>query len=225
MDMENQEREMLEAESEEEETLEAESAEGALSISRVGRNFLNNRELLEAESLHLIDPRAEIVVGWQDGVEILETSAEADIREAEIRERLARNQELQAGIENELIRQRGIQHRIENELHAEDFERRVMIRAYHASFDGPNHVIWQDLIRLEGASFFTSNRQYLIPEALEQDIRDQRWNEEQSEIADRRWQAELDRELEDMDAIESHFVRFVRPRFTEPRRAKTSASS
>ena len=41
--------------------------------------------------------------------------------------------------------------------------------------------------------------------------------EEQSEIADRRWQAELDRELEEMDAIESHFVRFVRPRFAEPR--------
>ena len=50
MDMENQERAMLEAESKEEEMLEAEGTEGALSISRVGRNFLNNSELFEAES-------------------------------------------------------------------------------------------------------------------------------------------------------------------------------
>jgi len=151
---------------------------------------------------------------------------EAESAEEEIQERLDRNRELQVGIENELVRQRGIQVGIENELvrqHgqsefeiAEDFERRIMIRAYHASFDGPNHELWQNLIRREGASFFTSS-EYFIPEELERDIRNQRWNEEQSEIADRRWQAELDRELEDMDAIESHFVRFVRPRFTEPR--------
>jgi len=80
MEMENQERALLEAESEEEETLEAESTEGALSISRVGRNFLTDRELLEAESLHMIDPS-----GY--------TSAEADVREAILRERLVRKQQ------------------------------------------------------------------------------------------------------------------------------------
>ena len=216
MDMENQERAMLEAESEEEETLEAESTEGALSISRVGRNFLNDREVLEAGRLHVVDFGVESEHGRVMRV-LLETSAEADAREAELRERLARNQELQAGIDNELARQRGIQHRIESDLSAEDFERRVMIRAYHASFDGPNHVIWLDLIRLEGASFFTRDRRYLIPEALERDIRNQRWNEEQSDIADRRWHAALDRELENMEAIESHFMRFVRPRIEEHR--------
>jgi len=50
MDMENQERAMLEAESKEEEMLEAESAEGVLSISRVGRDILRRIEMLEAES-------------------------------------------------------------------------------------------------------------------------------------------------------------------------------
>jgi len=80
MEMEDQERALLEAESEEEETLEAESTEGALSISRVGRNFLTDRELLEAESLHMIDPS-----GY--------TSAEADVREAILRERLVRKQQ------------------------------------------------------------------------------------------------------------------------------------
>jgi len=50
MEMEDQERALLEAESEEEETLEAESTEGALSISRAGRNLLQNRDLSEAES-------------------------------------------------------------------------------------------------------------------------------------------------------------------------------
>ena len=100
---------------------------------------------------------------------------EAESAEEEIQERLDRNRELQVGIENELVKQRGIQVGIENELHAEDFERRIMIRAYHASFDGPNHEIWQNLIRQEGASFFTSSRQYFIPEALERDIRNHRW--------------------------------------------------
>jgi len=146
MDMENQERAMLEAESEEEETLEAESAEGALSISRVGRNFLNNselfeaesdrieeemdkfgmeemleleraeravpeeetdnagavrdlvrnfltdRELLEAESLHMIDPS-----GY--------TSAEADVREAILRERLVRKQQQRNTSRSRALRQ------------------------------------------------------------------------------------------------------------------------
>jgi len=135
MEMEDQERALLEAESEEEETLEAESTEGALSISRIGRNFLTDRELLEAENLQMTDPS-----GY--------TSAEADVREAILRERVARNQELQAGIDNELVRQRGIQHRIESDLSAEDFkrtlrnlievinQRRARLRArYRPSFD------------------------------------------------------------------------------------------
>jgi len=170
MDMENQERAMLEAESEEEETLEAESTEGALSISRVGRNFLTDRELLEAERLHMIDPSTEIVFGVEREHGrvmrvLLETSAEADAREAELRERLARNQELQAGIDNELARQRGIQHEIQSELSSEAFDRRAMIRAFHASVGGPNYEIWLDLVQLEGVSFFTfcfQQRSFLV---------------------------------------------------------------
>ena len=53
---------------------------------------------------------------------------------------------------------------------------------------------------------------------LERDVRNQRWNEEQSEIENQRWQEELDRELEEMrraDEIESHVERIVRPRFVE----------
>jgi len=92
MDMENQERAMLEAESEEEETLEAEVTEGALSISRVGRNFLTDRELLEAESLHMIDPS-----GY--------TSAEADVREAIFRERLVRKQQQRNTSRSRALRQ------------------------------------------------------------------------------------------------------------------------
>ena len=102
----------------------------------------------------MIDPSTEIVFGVEREHGrvmrvLLETSAEADVREAELRERLARNQELQDGIDNELARQRGIQHGIQSELSAEAFERRMMIRACNASAGGPNYEIWLDLIQLE----------------------------------------------------------------------------
>ena len=61
--MENQERAMLEAESEEEEMLEAESTEGALSISRVGRNFLHNRDLFAAESDRIEEEMGKLGIG------------------------------------------------------------------------------------------------------------------------------------------------------------------
>jgi len=54
---------MLEAESEEEEMLEAESTEGALSISRVGRNFLHNRHLFAAESDRIEEEMGKLGIG------------------------------------------------------------------------------------------------------------------------------------------------------------------
>ena len=54
--------------------------DSAGAVRDLVRNFLTDRELLEAESLHMIDPS-----GY--------TSADADVREAILRERLVRKQQ------------------------------------------------------------------------------------------------------------------------------------